>query len=130
MPDDQYIYMRRPAGLTDADMPAIVRLRKCLYGLPHAPATFRAHSDTTLRSLGFTPTVSDPRLYVRLLTDGAKAYVAVHVDDFGVAATSTELKNETMEAIQEVYRFVDSDLGFYLGMKLVRDRVARIIPIS
>ena len=130
VPDDQYIYMRRPAGLTDTDMPSVVRLRKCLYGLPHAPATFRTHSDTTLRSLGFTPTVSDPRLYVRLLDDGAKVYVAVHVDDFGVAATSTALKAETMAAIQEVYRCVESDLGFYLGMKLVRDRVARTITIS
>ena len=130
VPDDQYIYMRRPAGLTDADMPAVVRLRKCLYGLPHAPATFRKHSDVTLRGLGFSPTVSDPRLYVRLQDNGSKVYVAVHVDDFGIAATSTELKEETMKAIQEVYRCVESDLGFYLGMKLVRDRVARTITVS
>ena len=130
VPDDQYIYMRRPAGLTDADMPAVVRLRKCLYGLPHAPATFRKHSDVTLRSFGFTPTVSDPRLYIRLLDDGTKAYVAVHVDDFGVAASTTALKEETMAAIQEVYRCVESDLGFYLGMKLVRDRVLRTITVS
>ena len=130
VPEDQYIYMRRPAGLTDIDMPAVVRLRKCLYGLPHAPATFRRHSDATIRSLGFTPTVSDPRLYVRLLEDGTKAYVAVHVDDFGVAATTVTLKEEIMAAIQEVYRCVESDLGFYLGMKLVRDRVARTITIS
>ena len=41
VPEGQYIYMRLPAGLTDADMPAVIRLRKCLYGLPHAPATFR-----------------------------------------------------------------------------------------
>ena len=26
VPDDQYIYMRRTAGLTDADMPAVIRL--------------------------------------------------------------------------------------------------------
>ena len=83
-------------------MPAVVRLRKCLYGLPHAPATFRRHSDDTLRSLGFTPTVSDPRLYVRLLTDGTKAYVAVHVDDFGIAASTVALKEEVMTALQEV----------------------------
>ena len=30
VPKDQYIYMRRPAGLTDADMPAVGRLRECL----------------------------------------------------------------------------------------------------
>ena len=130
VPEDQYIYMRRPAGLTDVDMPAVVRLRKCLYGLPHAPATFRRHSDDTLRSLGFTPTVSDPRLYVRSHPDGTKAYVAVHVDDFGVAASTVALKVEIMAAIQEIYRCVESDLGFYLGMKLVRDRVARTITVS
>ena len=122
--------MRRPAGLTDADMPAIIRLQKCIYGLPHAPATFRQHSDATLRSFGFTPTVSDPRLYVRLLADGTKVYVAVHVDDFGIAASTPELKEETMAAIRTVYNCVEGDLGAYLGMQLVRDRVKRTITIS
>ena len=73
IPITQHIYMRRPAGLTDTDMPAVIRLQKCIYGLPHAPATFRNHSDTTLRSLGLTPTVSDPRLYVRLLATAGRS---------------------------------------------------------
>ena len=98
LPLVQFIYMRRPAGLTDADMPLVIQLRKCIYGLPHAPATFREHSDRNIRSFGFTPTVSDPRLYVRLLADGTKAYIAVHVDDFGIAASTPELKAETMAA--------------------------------
>ena len=95
----QFIYMRRPAGLTDADMPAVIRLRKCIYGFPNAPATFRKHSDAALRSFGFTPTVSDPRLYVLILEDGWKAFVAVHVDDFGICASDPGLKTETMAAI-------------------------------
>ena len=61
----QFMYMLRPAGLTDANMPAVIRLRKCIYGLPHAPVTFREHSDASLRSFGFTPNACDPRLYVR-----------------------------------------------------------------
>ena len=130
IPDDQYIYMRRPAGLADSYMPAVIRLRKCLYGLPHAPATFRAHSDEVLRSRGYTPTVSDPRIYVRLNDDGTKVYVAVHVDDFGIAASNIALKLEAMAAIQEVYNCVEGDLDFYLGMKLVRDRLRRTITIS
>ena len=107
-----------------------MRLRKCIYGLPHAPATFRQHSDTTLRSFGFTPTISDPRLYVRLLEDGTKAFVAVHVDDFGIAASTTALKEETMAAIRTVYNCVKGNLGAYLGMQLVRDRAQRTITIS
>ena len=70
-------------------MPAIVQLQECLYGLPHAPATFRNHSDAALRSLGFTHTVFDPRLYVRLHADGTKVSIAAHVDDFGIAASNS-----------------------------------------
>ena len=53
VPDDQYIYMRWPAGFSEADMPAIIRLRLGL---------------TVMMSCGagtFPPTVSDPRVYVR-----------------------------------------------------------------
>ena len=122
--------MRRPAGLTDADMPAVIRLRKCLYGLPHAPATFRKHSDAVLRSLNFTPTVSDPRLYVKLNGDGTKVYIAVHVDDFGIAANNKTLMKEAIAQIKSIYQCVEGDLDFYLGMKVVRDRVKRTIKIS
>ena len=67
IPGHQWIYMRRPSGLTDADMPPIVRLLKSIYGLPMASAKFREHSDTTLKNMGFIPTVSDPRIYVKFL---------------------------------------------------------------
>ena len=83
-------------------MPAIIRLQKSTYGLSHAPAAFLKHSDVTLRSVGFTPTVSDPRLYVCMLADDTKAYVAGHLDDFGTAASPPALKEETMAAIRTV----------------------------
>ena len=67
----------------------------------------------------FTHAVTDPRLYVRLLDDGTKDYVAEHVDNFGIATCTTALKEETMVAIYGVYRGVESDLGYYLGMMLV-----------
>ena len=50
----------------------------------------------------------------------------MHVDDFGIAATSMALKKEIMEAIQDVCRCVASDLG----MQLVRDRVRRTITVT
>ena len=63
---------------------------------------------------------------MRLLPDGAKAYVPVHVDDFGIATnTTTSLKEETMAAIKSVNKCVDGDLGYYLGMQLVSDRIKR-----
>ena len=67
-------------------------IEKCIYELPHAPTAFRKHSDAILRSFGFSPTVSEPRLYVRMLADGTKASVTVHVDGFGIAASTPALK--------------------------------------
>ncbi len=48
--------MRRLAGLTDADMPEIVQLNKCIYGMPEASEYFHEHSDTALKSFGCIPT--------------------------------------------------------------------------
>ena len=95
IPITQFVYMRRPTGLTVADM----------------PATLREHSDASLRSFGFTPTVSDPGLYVHLIEDGTKAYIAVHVDDFGIASSNKALKEENMAAIKSGHSRVEGDLG-------------------
>ena len=65
-----------------------------------------------------------------MLADGTKIYVAVLVDDFGIAASTPALKQETMDAIRSVYNCVEGDLGAYLGMQLVRDRVKRTITIT
>jgi hypothetical protein len=83
LPPDQTIYIRRPVGLTYLHMPEIVELDKCLYGLPQASNRFREHSDTFLRGIGFTPTISDPCVYV-LHQDGGKVYALIHVDDIGL----------------------------------------------
>ena len=58
---------------------------------------------------------------MRLLEDGTKAYIVVHVGDLGVAASNTVRKEETMAAIKSVYNCVEGDLGSYMGMQLVRD---------
>ena len=70
VPTGQSILMRRPNGLSDEDMPECVSLNKFLYGLPMAPAQFCEHSDTSLRTHGFAPLISDPRIYMKLLPDG------------------------------------------------------------
>ena len=86
----EVIYMRRPPGLTDEDMPAIVMLRKCIYGLPQASNRFREHSDKTLRKDGFVPLISDPCVYIKK-DPGGFVIAMVHVDDIAFAGTSTAL---------------------------------------
>ena len=41
--ENQCICMRRPAGLTDVDMPAVMLLRKCSFGLPRSETIVRLH---------------------------------------------------------------------------------------
>ena len=48
-------------------------------------------SDAALRSLGYIPTVSEPRLCVKLNINGSQVYIAVHVDDLGIAASNKSL---------------------------------------
>ena len=96
-----------------------------------ASAKFREHSDKTLKNMGFTPTISDPRLYVKFYPDGTKAYISVHVDDLGIADSNKQLINEIKKELQKVYKLqFDTDFNYYLGMLIWRDRPNKIIKVS
>ena len=73
----QDIYMPRPNGLTDAHMPPVVRLRKCLYGLPMASAMFKEHCNKALIDMDFRANISDPGLYLKQLDTGDMLMISV-----------------------------------------------------
>jgi hypothetical protein len=128
LPPDQTIYMRRPVGLTDLHMPEIVELDKCLYGLPQASNRFREHSDTVLRGIGFTPTISDPCVYV-MHRDGGKVYALIHVDDIGLIGSTVDLLTQVKVGLSKTYTLKETDMSNYLGMHIVRDRPNRTITL-
>ena len=63
------IYMRRPKGFSDKEMPAVVRLLGGLYGLDIASKLFEEHFSKTLTTMGFKRLISDPQVF-RLDKDG------------------------------------------------------------
>jgi hypothetical protein len=131
VPANQDIYMSRPTGLTDADMPPVVRLRKCLYGLPMASAMFKAHCNKVLIDMGFRATISDPGLYLKQLDSGQYVYIFVHVDDFGIISPTTAIGTEIMAQMKKIYNLTTEDeVDFHLGMVLTRDRPNKTITIS
>jgi len=131
IPSTQSIYMKRPSGLTDVDMPPVVRLLKSIYGLPMASAKFRVHSDQTLKRMGFNPTISDPRIYVKFYSDGNKAYISVHVDDLGIAASNQTIMNDIKSDLLKVYKLnFNTEFNYYLGMLIERDRKNNTIKVS
>jgi len=77
--DDDHIYMTLPEGWPEGlNAPKIiVRLRKALYRLKHAPRLWHDNINAFLISLGFTQSVADPNLYFR--SDGIR--IILIVDD-------------------------------------------------
>jgi len=124
------IYMRRPPGLTDLHMPKIVKLKKCLYGMPQASAYFHEHSDKYLRSFGCIPTPEDDCCYT-LDYMGHRAIIKKHVDDFGLLSKSRALLNYIKNKLSEVYVITeDPEMKFYLGYHIIRDRGKRSILLN
>jgi hypothetical protein len=41
--------------------------------------------------MGFNATISDPRIYIKFYNDNTEAYISVHVDDFGIAASNKDI---------------------------------------
>jgi hypothetical protein len=126
--NSQLIYMLRPKGLTDADMPELVQLDRCLYGLPMAPAAFRVHSDQALKKIGFVPLESDPRVYLKTINN-FPAYVMVHVDDFGILARDQATLDIITSGLSETYSLVISD-NDYLGMHIDHNRELQQLTLT
>ena len=82
---EEKIYLRRPKGATDDQMPPIVELLKCIYGLPQASKYFDEHISERLLKIGFRRCVSDNQLFI-MNVDGVYVYLLKHVDDMMVAA--------------------------------------------
>jgi len=124
------LYLVRPHGLTDADMPPVLQLQKCIYGLPQAAAYFREHSDSALKSIGMVPTISDPQVYT-MTRDGKTVRVAAHVDDFGVVSECAKLKQYVFTELSKIYELsATENMSYFTGNYIQRDRANKTITIS
>jgi len=80
--------------------------------------------------MGFNPTISDPRIYVKFYNDNTKAYISVHVDDFGIAASNNNIITNILKELQSTYKItINENLDSYLGMLIWRDRPNRIMKV-
>ena len=128
VPAGQVIQMYSPTGLPDTYLPPVIQLKKCLYGLPFAPAEFRRHRDNTLTSIGFQALQSDKRVYTKSYPEG-KAFIMVHVDDFGIATPTIAIREDIISSLQKTYTLTYNETE-YLGMTIVRDRANRTLTLT
>ncbi|CAI7732673.1 unnamed protein product [Closterium sp. NIES-54] len=94
--------------------------------VPHLGRT-----STTLASLGFAPSTTDPSLF--LCTDATLPpfYVLVYVDDLVFATADTEALAHVKSELQKRHTCTDlGELISYLGLQITRDRAQRTITLT
>ncbi|CAI7891852.1 unnamed protein product [Closterium sp. NIES-53] len=119
------IWLRRPPGFA-VSFPAGPQwsLRRPVYGLRQAPREWHDTVRTTLVSLVFAPSTSDPSLFLR-------TYVLVYVDDLVFATADTEALAHVKSELQKRHMCTDlGELTNYLGLRITRDRAQRTITLT
>ncbi|CAI7876837.1 unnamed protein product [Closterium sp. NIES-53] len=104
------IWLCRPPGFT-VSFPVGTQwsLRRPVYGPRQAPREWHDTLRTTLASLGFAPSTTDPSLFLRTDTSQTPLYVLVYVDDLVFATTDTEAVALVKSELQK--RHTCTDLG-------------------
>ena len=125
------IYLRRPPGASDDVMPAIVKLQKCLYGLPQASKYFDEHFSSVLFSLGFKRCISDAQLFI-LRRGKDFVYLLKHVDDIILASPrASALRTEVSAALESKYTLTtDYTPSNFVGLAISRDRENRQLTLT
>ncbi|CAI7783114.1 unnamed protein product [Closterium sp. NIES-54] len=131
MVDGMWIFrVKRPPGSPPAFKARYVA-RCFIYGLRQAPREWQDTLRTTLATLGFTPSIVDPSLFLRTDTSLLPLYVLVYVDDLVFATADTEALTLVKSELQKRHSCTDlGELHSYLGLQITRDRARRTIILT
>ena len=117
---NEEIYMKSPPGVPESLMPKIVKLDKCIYGLPQASAYFQEHLTSNLLKIGFKKLISDQCVFIKnILNTQEFIIISTHVDDLGVIASSQKLIDNTKLELQNIYKMtITLNNEYYLGLHI------------
>ncbi|CAI7891976.1 unnamed protein product [Closterium sp. NIES-54] len=126
------IWLRHPPGFTGS-FPVGTQwsLRRPVYNLRQAPREWHNTLRTTLDTLGFAPSITDPSLFLRTDTTLPPFYVLVYVDDLVFATADTEALAHVKSELQKRHTCTDlGELTSYLGLRITRDRAQHTITLT
>ena len=112
------VHSTQLTGFVDPEHPNhVCLLRKSLYGLKQAPRAWFSRFATHIHELGFKASLADSSLFV--LNHGANTmYLLLYVDDIVLTASSLDLLQRTIAALQREFSMKDlGDLYHFLGMQ-------------
>ncbi|CAI7853009.1 unnamed protein product [Closterium sp. NIES-53] len=96
-----------------------------------APREWHDTLRTTLATLGFAPSTTDPSLFLRTDTTLPPFYVLVYVDDLVFATADTEALAHVKSELQKRHTCTHlGELTSYLGLRITRDRARHTITLT
>ncbi|CAI7756206.1 unnamed protein product [Closterium sp. NIES-53] len=125
---EEEIFMAQPEGFDDGSG-RVLRLKKALYGLKHAPRQWYLKLRGVLEEIGFTPSTADHSLF--MLGEGEqRSFMVVYVDDILIFSPSSDLVKEVMLKLQDKFKCKAlGDVSFYLGLHIEPDVEKRCMQV-
>jgi hypothetical protein len=115
---EQEVYIEQPEGFIIHDKRShVCKLKKALYGLKQAPRAWYGRIDSFLQSLGFSKSIADPNLYIKIIQNHPVLLV-LYVDDLFLTREETLIAQTKRELSEE---FEMKDLGlmhYFLGLEV------------
>ena len=98
--------MKQPEWFVEEGKEHLVcKLKQSLYGLKQFPRCWSYTLDAHLKSMGYVQSTSDPCIYTS--AEGETSIIGVYVDDFVIAAETTEKIKEIKTALSQKFEVKD-----------------------
>jgi hypothetical protein len=128
---EEEVYMIQPEGYVDTKHPKkVCKLKRSIYGLKQASRSWNHRFDHVIKQYGFTRSVEEPCLYMKI--SGSKiAYLVLYVDDILLIGNDVPTLTSVKEWLAKNFQM--KDLGQaerILGIRIYRDRTKRILALS
>jgi hypothetical protein len=125
---EEEVWVKEPPGY-ETGTGNVYRLHKALYGLKQAPRAWYAKLKQELTVLGFTPSVSDPGLFI--LSGNNVVYALVYVDDILLAGKDLTIIESVKASLSSKFALHDlGTAGTFIGFDIKRDHAAGTLRIS
>jgi hypothetical protein len=117
------VFCQQPTGFVDANRPdAVCLLDKSLYGLRQAPRAWFERFAAFIKTIGFSPTRSDPSLFI-LRHGSSTAFLLLYVDDIVLTGSSLALLQHVVDKLRAEFAVKDMGaLRFFLGIDVQRTK--------
>jgi len=115
------VYLQQPSGFVDPNKPDhVCLLHKSLYGLKQAPRAWFQRLSTTLHTIGFHASKTDPSLFI-YSSKGVLLYMLIYVDDIILTGNSPRDIDRVVNILSRTFALQDlGELSYFLGIEIVK----------